>query len=101
MGSMSIWHWAIVAVIVLLLFGGRGKLSAFVALNFLNAFFYTLSYPFTDAAGRQNVKLWLRRFSLSLPYWVKVIPKFPRGFANRKEGLIYAAARPLFFDNKS
>ncbi len=24
---MSIWHWAIVAVIVLLLFGGRGKLS--------------------------------------------------------------------------
>ena len=27
MGSMSIWHWAIVAVIVLLLFGGRGKLS--------------------------------------------------------------------------
>ena len=28
MGSFSIWHWAIVAVIVLLLFGGRGKLSA-------------------------------------------------------------------------
>jgi sec-independent protein translocase protein TatA len=27
-GSFSIWHWAIVAVIVLLLFGGRGKLSA-------------------------------------------------------------------------
>lgn len=27
MGSISIWHWAIVAVIVLLLFGGRGKLS--------------------------------------------------------------------------
>jgi sec-independent protein translocase protein TatA len=26
-GSMSIWHWAIVAVIALLLFGGRGKLS--------------------------------------------------------------------------
>ncbi|MDI1326343.1 MAG: twin-arginine translocase TatA/TatE family subunit [Brevundimonas sp.] len=28
MGSFSIWHWAIVAIIVLLLFGGRGKLSA-------------------------------------------------------------------------
>ncbi|MFA4894510.1 twin-arginine translocase TatA/TatE family subunit [Brevundimonas sp.] len=28
MGTFSIWHWAIVAVIVLLLFGGRGKLSA-------------------------------------------------------------------------
>ncbi|QTC92630.1 twin-arginine translocase TatA/TatE family subunit [Brevundimonas goettingensis] len=27
MGSMSIWHWAIVAVVVLLVFGGRGKLS--------------------------------------------------------------------------
>ncbi|MFT4089703.1 MAG: twin-arginine translocase TatA/TatE family subunit [Asticcacaulis sp.] len=27
MGAMSIWHWAIVAVVALLLFGGRGKLS--------------------------------------------------------------------------
>ena len=27
MGSMSIWHWVIVGVVVLLLFGGRGKLS--------------------------------------------------------------------------
>ena len=27
MGAMSIWHWVIVGVIVLLLFGGRGKLS--------------------------------------------------------------------------
>ena len=27
MGSMSAIHWVIVAVIVLLLFGGRGKLS--------------------------------------------------------------------------
>ncbi len=27
MGSMSIWHWAIVAVIVVVMFGGRGKLS--------------------------------------------------------------------------
>ena len=28
MGSFSIWHWAIVAIVVLLLFGGRGKLSS-------------------------------------------------------------------------
>ncbi|MGQ3040647.1 MAG: twin-arginine translocase TatA/TatE family subunit [Brevundimonas sp.] len=28
MGAMSIWHWAIVIVIALLLFGGRGKLSS-------------------------------------------------------------------------
>lgn len=27
MGSLSIWHWAIVLVVVALLFGGRGKLS--------------------------------------------------------------------------
>lgn len=27
MGAISIWHWVIVGVIVLLLFGGRGKLS--------------------------------------------------------------------------
>lgn len=27
MGSFSIWHWVIVLVVVLVLFGGRGKLS--------------------------------------------------------------------------
>ena len=27
MGAMSIWHWAILAFVALLLFGGRGKLS--------------------------------------------------------------------------
>ena len=27
MGAMSWMHWAIVAIVVLLLFGGRGKLS--------------------------------------------------------------------------
>jgi sec-independent protein translocase protein TatA len=28
MGGLSIWHWVIIAVVVALLFGGRGKLSA-------------------------------------------------------------------------
>ena len=28
MGTFSIWHWVVVAVVVLLLFGGRGKLSS-------------------------------------------------------------------------
>ena len=28
MGSFSIWHWLIVLAVVLLLFGGRGKISA-------------------------------------------------------------------------
>ena len=27
MGAISIWHWVLVGVVVLLLFGGRGKLS--------------------------------------------------------------------------
>lgn len=27
MGSFSIWHWLVVLVVVLLLFGGRGKIS--------------------------------------------------------------------------
>jgi len=26
-GTISIWHWALVAIVALLLFGGRGKLS--------------------------------------------------------------------------
>lgn len=27
MGSLSIWHWIVVAIVILLLFGGRGKIS--------------------------------------------------------------------------
>jgi sec-independent protein translocase protein TatA len=27
MGSLSIWHWLVVGIIVLVLFGGRGKIS--------------------------------------------------------------------------
>ncbi len=27
MGTFSIWHWLIVLAVVLLLFGGRGKIS--------------------------------------------------------------------------
>ena len=27
MGGLSIWHWLIIAIIALLLFGGRGKIS--------------------------------------------------------------------------
>jgi sec-independent protein translocase protein TatA len=28
MGTFSIWHWLIVIVVVMLLFGGRGKISS-------------------------------------------------------------------------
>jgi len=36
MGSFSIWHWLIVLVVVVVLFGGRGKLSSIMgdAANF-------------------------------------------------------------------
>jgi sec-independent protein translocase protein TatA len=27
MGSLSIWHWMIVLVVVMVMFGGRGKIS--------------------------------------------------------------------------
>jgi sec-independent protein translocase protein TatA len=39
-GAMSIWHWAIVIVVLLLLFGGRGKLSSLMgdAAKGINAF---------------------------------------------------------------
>lgn len=28
MGGLSIWHWLIIAVVVAVVFGGRGKLAA-------------------------------------------------------------------------
>jgi sec-independent protein translocase protein TatA len=28
MGSLSIWHWIIVLAVILVLFGGRGKISS-------------------------------------------------------------------------
>jgi sec-independent protein translocase protein TatA len=28
MGSLSIWHWIVVIAVILLLFGGRGKISS-------------------------------------------------------------------------
>ena len=28
MGAFSIWHWIIVLIVVLVLFGGKGKLSS-------------------------------------------------------------------------
>lgn len=40
MGSFSIWHWIIVLVVVLVLFGGGGKLSRLMgdAAKGINAF---------------------------------------------------------------
>ena len=40
MGAFSIWHWIIVLVVVLVLFGGKGKLSRLMgdAARGINAF---------------------------------------------------------------
>ncbi|MEC7491121.1 MAG: twin-arginine translocase TatA/TatE family subunit [Pseudomonadota bacterium] len=40
MGAFSIWHWVIVLVVVLILFGGSGKLSRLMgdAARGINAF---------------------------------------------------------------
>ncbi|HAH09362.1 MAG TPA: twin-arginine translocase TatA/TatE family subunit [Alphaproteobacteria bacterium] len=27
MGGMSLWHWIVVGIVILVLFGGRGKIS--------------------------------------------------------------------------
>ena len=52
MGTFSIWHWVVVAVVVLLLFGGRGKLSSLMgdAAKGINAFKKGLKDSGGDAA---------------------------------------------------
>lgn len=47
MGTFSIWHWLIVLVVVLVLFGGRGKLSALMGdmAKGINAFKKGLKEP--------------------------------------------------------
>ncbi|MDE0057514.1 MAG: twin-arginine translocase TatA/TatE family subunit [Defluviicoccus sp.] len=51
MGSFSIWHWLVVLVVVLVLFGGGGKLSRLMgdAARGINAFKKGLKD--TDPAG--------------------------------------------------
>lgn len=53
MGAMSIWHWAIVIVVALLLFGGRGKLSGLMgdAAKGIKAFREGLKDDGKDASG--------------------------------------------------
>ena len=56
MGFTSIWHWIIVLVVVLVLFGGRGKISSLMGdfgkglKNFKN-----LSRWYLDIANRDAV----------------------------------------------
>ena len=57
MGAFSIWHWLIVLVVVLVLFGGRGKVSALMG-DFgkgLNSFKKNLKEG-ADAEGDEDAK---------------------------------------------
>lgn len=61
MGSFSIWHWVIVLVVVLVLFGGGGKLSRIMgdAARGINAFKKGLKEekPNGDAAAMPDKSL--------------------------------------------
>ena len=51
MGFTSIWHWVIVLIVVLVLFGGKGKLSALMGV-----FCKGLKY-FKDQIKSKNEKI--------------------------------------------
>ena len=58
MGAFSIWHWLIVLAVVLLLFGGRGKISQLMG-DFgkgLNAFKKNVKDESKDDAGEGDAK---------------------------------------------
>ena len=59
MGAFSIWHWLIVLAVVLILFGGRGKISALMG-DFgkgLKSFKKNMKEEGTDeAAGTADAK---------------------------------------------
>jgi len=55
MGTFSIWHWLIVGLLVLLLFGGRGKISEMMGdfAKGIKAFKKGMSEEETAAASAQ------------------------------------------------
>ncbi|WP_425404730.1 twin-arginine translocase TatA/TatE family subunit [Hwanghaeella sp.] len=58
MGAFSIWHWLIVLAVVLLLFGGRGKISQLMG-DFgkgLNAFKKNVKDQTNEEAGEGDAK---------------------------------------------
>jgi len=58
MGAFSIWHWLIVLAVVLLLFGGRGKISQLMG-DFgkgLNAFKKNVKDQTNDDADEGDAK---------------------------------------------
>jgi len=58
MGSLSIWHWLIVGAVLLLVFGGRGKISDMMGdvAKGIKAFRKGMSEEDTAAAKPEPVK---------------------------------------------
>ena len=60
MGSLSIWHWIIVLLVVMVLFGGRGKISSLMGdfAQGIKAFKKGMSEDETQAsaAGKDGAK---------------------------------------------
>jgi sec-independent protein translocase protein TatA len=58
MGSLSIWHWLIVLVVVMVLFGGRGKVSSLMGdfAQGIKAFKKGMSEDDTKTAEKEPVK---------------------------------------------
>ncbi len=56
MGSLSIWHWLIVGAVLLLVFGGRGKISDMMGdvAKGIKAFKKGMSEEEADAGGKAD-----------------------------------------------
>ena len=59
MGSFSIWHWMIVGVVLLLVFGGRGKISDMMGdvAKGIKSFKKGLSEDDSDEAAKSDAPL--------------------------------------------
>jgi sec-independent protein translocase protein TatA len=58
MGSLSIWHWLVVGAVLLLVFGGRGKISDMMGdvAKGIKAFKKGMADDDTDTASKDGVK---------------------------------------------
>jgi sec-independent protein translocase protein TatA len=59
MGSLSIWHWLIVGAVLLLVFGGRGKISDMMGdvAKGIKAFKRGMSDEEADAASKADAPI--------------------------------------------
>ena len=69
MGSFSIWHWLIVGAVVLLVFGGRGKISDMMGdvAKGIKAFKKGMADDDTADAGKSDTPKTVSYTHLTLP----------------------------------